>query len=96
MIIYEWHQQLVAAVLLKTVGASPGIYGGAIRYRPAEYGDSLRRIGSQPAVSVDSVPGAESDLFPSELRPDDLGYFSQPVPEHLQAVSGKPEIFAAD
>ena len=83
MIIYEWHQQLVAAVLHKTVGASPGIYGGAIRYRPAEYGDSLRRVGGQSAVSVDPIPGAESGLFCFKLRPDDLGYFPQSVPEYL-------------
>ena len=35
---------------------------------------------------------AEYHFLGAELRPDDLGDLPHPVPEHLQAVSGKPEI----
>ena len=46
----------------------------------------------QPAVGVGQGGAAEYHFLGAELRPDDLGDLPHSVPEHLQAVSGKPEI----
>ena len=46
----------------------------------------------QPAVGVGQGDAGEYHFLGAELRPDDLGDFPHPVPEHLQAVPGKPEI----
>ena len=94
VIVYERNQRLVSAVLRKTVLSPSELYGGALRYGPAEYGDFVRGLVCQPAVHVDSGPGAEYGLFRSQLWADDLGDLAQPVPEHLQALPGKPPLSA--
>ena len=85
---------MVSAVLRKTVRSPSEFYDWALRYGSTEYGDFMRRPVCQSAVHVDPGTGAEYAVLCAQLWLDDLGDLSQPVPEHLQALPGKPPFSA--
>ena len=85
---------MVSAVFRKTVNGAAQFHGRTVWHGPAEHGDPLRRSCRQPAVGADPGAAGKYYFLGIELYSDDLGYFPQSFPEHLQAVSGKPEISA--
>ena len=90
--MYERNQQLVSAVLRKTVGGPAQIYGRALWHGPAEYGDFVHRSGGKSAVGMEPFSGAEHGLCTAELWPDGHSHLADVIPEYLPALPGESEV----
>ena len=89
---HEWNRKLVSPSGREPERRTAAVYDRPLRHRQTEFGDSLDRRDLFGHLPVSSRGVAQFSVLGAGLCVHGLGAVSQLLPQHLQAVSGKPQV----